>query len=279
MDNPGNFMQKGKDQAVRALVSFFGVLVYVAGVVYAEVHGYSLLIRGVDPQFLLWSTVGIVALGITALFLPLGLHYSFHAPLQRIAAFCFYGVDLGLLIFNAVVDYAFKTGTGQALPGWLGAYMEYILPATPIIAAVGWSLLALLDPGQKERGMIETLKASTREALAARIAEQAKAVDVSTAVDQAAAQMARDIVSGALGASVAHASRSLPRETTELAPALPAAARTNGKAKRSIFMAPMRRPASRSYNETAAVDPLPQLVEADQAGSPNPTQPGNGQGR
>lgn len=273
MDNPGNYMQTGKDQAVQSLVSFCGVLVYVAGVVYAEVHGYALLIRGVDPQFVLWSTVGIVGLGISALFLPLGLHYSFHAPLQRIAAFCFYGVDLGLLVFNALVDYAFKTGTGEALPGWLLAYMEYVLPATPIIAAIGWSLLALLDPGQKQRGMIEMLRASTREALASRIAEQAKAVDISAEVDRAAAQMVRDIVGVTLGASVAQTSQALPQGTTPLA-------HTNGKVKRPIYMVPMRRPGNQFYNATAAVDDLPALADDDhQASSPNPTQPGNGQGR
>lgn len=262
-DTPGNYMQKGKTMAIKALVSFFGVLVYVAGIIYAEVHGYALLSRGVDPDMILWATVGIIALGITALFLPLGLHYSFHAPLQRFAAFAFYAVDLGLLIFNAIADYT--TRTAGVLPTWLDFYMLYAMPATPIIAACGWSLLTLLDPAQKERGMIEALKASTREALAFRIAEQAKAADVSQAVDQAAEQMARDIIAGTLGASVASTRRRLPSQTIDLQAEQP-----KEKPKRShpLFIMPRARSNGvQSYN-----------LEADQVNA-DPTQPGNGESR
>lgn len=249
MDSVGNFMQKGKDQAIKTLVSFFGVLVYVAGIFYAEVHGYALLSRGVDPDMILWATVGIVALGITALFLPLGLHYSFHAPIQRFAAFSFYALDLGLLIFNAIADYTTKTS--GVLPTWMEFYMFYVMPSTPIIAACGWSALALLDPGQRERGMVETLKASTREALAVRIAEAAKAVDVSAEVDQAAQEMARNIIGSTLGASTSSTRQSLP------APITVAAQHTNGKVKhpRPLFFHSPRRRMNTLNAEVSTLDP------------------------
>ena len=213
-DSVGNVMQKDRDHAIRSLVTVFGCVVYVSGIIYAEVHGYSLLSRGVDPQFLLWATIGIVALGITAVFLPLGLHYSFHASMQRFAAYAFYACDLGLLVFNAIVDYS--TRTGEVLPGWLSGYMMFIMPATPIFAALGWSMLALLDPAQQERSTIEQLKASTRNVLRSRIVQQALSDNIDKQVDQAAEQMAKDIIEETLGRSLEKTRRRTRKDPVQI---------------------------------------------------------------
>lgn len=203
----GNFMQSGRDQAIKSLVTLLGIVVYVAGVVYAEVHGYAMLSKGVNPDMLVWATLGIVALGLTALTLPLGLHYSFHAPLQKIAAYMFYMLDLALLIMNAVVDFNIESGGGAGLPAWAAMYIVWVVPATPIIAALGWSLLWTLDPSSAQRGLIEAMRVGTEQALAARIMEQAKSVDIEESVDRAAAQLARDVIQQTLGHSAGFASR------------------------------------------------------------------------
>jgi len=193
-------MNEGKTRAIKTLVIFAGVLVYIAGVLYAEVHGYSMLVNGIDPAMFLWAVLGMVALGITALTLPLALHYWTHQPMHRLAALGFYAVDLGLLALNAVTDFANQTG--EALPQWQQFYMSYGVPTTPVIAALGWAILFLLDPSQKMRAMAETLKASTQEVLSNRIAEAAKSADISAAIESAAQAMAADIVKASLGAAV-----------------------------------------------------------------------------
>lgn len=235
-ENIGGVMQQGRNQAVKVLVSLAGVVVYVAGVVYAEVHGYSLLTKGIDPDMLIWAVIGIFALGITALALPLGLHFKFHAELERIAAFAFYAVDLSLMIGNAVIDYGLRTG--NILPAWADLYRTWVIPTTPIIVALGWSLLWLLDPGQRELAMVEKLRASTREVLANRIAEQAKSASVEAEVDAAASQMVRDIVGAALSSSVAANRRTLPANTIDVQSGSVVPANGNGRRKAGTFLWP-----------------------------------------
>ncbi|HNB54134.1 MAG TPA: hypothetical protein PK530_19450, partial [Anaerolineales bacterium] len=81
-------------------------------------------------------------------------------------------------------------------------YLFYGVPATPVIAGLGWSILFLLDPSQRERGMVEGLRASTREALATRIALAARRADIDEMVEHAAQHIAFDIVQATLGAPV-----------------------------------------------------------------------------
>jgi hypothetical protein len=170
-------------------------------IAYSAVHNWRLMITGVAPDMALWAGLGVLALELSALALPVALHWWTHSPLQRLAAFAFYGLDLGLIFLNVILDYAVNTGAG-GLPDWLLSYKFYAMPATPVFAGLGWSVLFLLDPSQRERSMIETLRASTREVLAKRIALQARSADVGESVDQAAAVLARDIVTQTLGVSL-----------------------------------------------------------------------------
>jgi hypothetical protein len=196
----GDIYSTAKNKALKAVVSLVGVLAYVGGVIYAEVHGYNMLTKGIAPDMLIWAILGIFTLGISALALPVGLHYSFHDPTQRLAGLAFYALDIGLLFLNAAAD--FMITTGGTLPAWAGLYVSWMVPANPVIVAMGWSILSLLDPGHKQAAMLETLKAATQAALAQRIAEQAKQADISALVEQAAGTMARDVISQTLGASL-----------------------------------------------------------------------------
>lgn len=180
----GNIMQEAKLATMKKLVMLAGIVVYIAGVVYAEVHGFSLLSKGVNPDFLIWAYLGMFALGVTALALPLALHVWTFDATQRITAFAFYAVDIALLGVNSFVD--FETNTGQVLASWAQVYADFVLPATPVICAVGWGLLFLLDPAQKLLQIQQTLKAAMQEALAQQIIEAAKGSDVTAEVANAA---------------------------------------------------------------------------------------------
>lgn len=180
----GDIMQDAKLEVWKRLVMLAGVLVYIAGVVYAEVHGWTLLSNGVSPDMQIWAGLGMVALGITALALPLALHaWTFDAT-HRMAAIAFYVVDIALLGLNSFVD--FSVNEGQVLAGWAQMYFQYILPATPVIAAVGWGLLFLLDPAQKMLQIQQELKAAMQASLAQQIVEAAKSSAVAAEVNEAA---------------------------------------------------------------------------------------------
>ena len=200
MTSVGNELQAGKNKALKSLAQLAGLIVYAGMIAYSAVHNWRLLSAGIDSSMVLWAAVGVIALELTALALPIALHHWTFGAMHRIAAFAFYGLDLVLIFTNVILDDALVSQGGD-LPGWLQIYKFYALPATPVIAGLGWSLLFLLDPSQRERALTETLAAATREALAIRIAEQAKAADIAQAVDDTAAGLARDIIGQTLGMS------------------------------------------------------------------------------
>ena len=100
--------------------------------------------------------------------------------MHRIAAFAFYGVDLLLIFMNVILDYTMTSG--EALQQWMNMYLTYGVPATPIVSGLGWSLLFLLDPSQKERAQFEKLRSATRQTLMNKIMEEANKTDVSEQV-------------------------------------------------------------------------------------------------
>ena len=191
-------LQNGQSNALKKLTQIAGVLVYIGMIAYSAVHNWRLLSAGIAQNMQLWAALGVIGLELTALALPLAVHYWTFAPMQRISAFAFYALDLALIFANVILDYALVSN-GAPLPSWLQVYKFYALPATPVIAGLGWSLLFLLDPAQRERALTETLRAATRESLAGRIAEAAKAADITEAVDSAANALAREIVGQTLG--------------------------------------------------------------------------------
>jgi hypothetical protein len=220
----GNILAKGKEDAIKSLAVGAGVVVYVGMLLYSGVHNYSIMTRGIEGDMIIWALLGVAALEISAACLPLALHFWTYATTHRMAALAFYAVDIGLIVANVVLDYAITAG--ETLPEWIKVYQFYGAPIVPIIAGLGWSVLFLLDPSQKERATNETVKAATREALALRIAEQAQNADINAAVEQAAAEMARALVSETLGVSLAGVKTETAQSATNAAP--PKNAKNNG---------------------------------------------------
>jgi len=208
MNNIGDTMAKGRDKALKSLAVLMGLLVYAGALLYSAVHNYGLLTRGVEAGMIPLALLGVVALELTALALPLALHYWTFAPMQRLAAFAFYALDMLLVVGNVVTDFAMTAG--EALPGWLLIYVAYAAPAAPVIMGLGLSVLLLLDTSSREKALTETLRAATRESLAGRIAEQARSADISQAVEVAAAELTRQIVNDTLGVTVKPASPVAP---------------------------------------------------------------------
>lgn len=188
----GSIMANGRTDAAKTLTTAAAVVVYAAGIVYAEVHGWALMVRGVDPQMLAFAAVGMIALGITALALPLGLHAVYYADLQRYIAFGFYAVDLAALILNAALDYGLRTG--GALPGWASAWLVWGVPSMPIVAAIGWSALWFTGPEAKSRAIRERTAAAAEMALADAVVAASRDAALSDHVRAVAENMAAAIV-------------------------------------------------------------------------------------
>jgi len=195
----GDVMGKSKMAAAKGLAMLLGVVVYAAMLAYTGVHNYSLMTLGVREDMLIWALLGVFTLEISGIAFPLALHFWTFATLQKWVALLLYGLDLALLVLNTVLDYSLTAGTTTAQMPWLQQYFAFVVPATPVIGGVSWTLIFLLDPSHKQRALAEELAASTREALAQKIVEAARATEVNDVVAAAAQQMTHEIVRGALG--------------------------------------------------------------------------------
>ena len=206
----GDVMSEAKVRALKAVAITAGLLVYAGFIVYSGVHNFTLMTAGVPPDLLIWAIVGVIGLEITAAALPLALHFWCHAPLQRIAAFIFYFVDLAIILMNVILNFALTQG--NAIPEWGQLWLFYGVPATPVIAGFGWTMLFLLDPSSRQREIMEQLKASTMETLGNRIVVAASQTDITSIVEAAAERVAYDVVSKSLGAPAKKPARELPAQ-------------------------------------------------------------------
>jgi hypothetical protein len=190
-------MGEARRRAFKALAVFVGIAVYAGMLAYAGVHNYSLFVRGLREDLVIFALLGLFTLELSAIGLPLAIHFWTSPGVHRIAALAFYFVDLALLAGNAVLD--FRLNADLALTEPLRLYLDFIAPATPLVVGLMWSVLFILDPNNRIRDLEMELAASARTALATRIAEVAKAADVNAIVEEAAREMARELVARAVG--------------------------------------------------------------------------------
>jgi hypothetical protein len=113
-------MQQGSRKALKSLAFVLSVIVYLAGLVYAGVRSYTLFAATIESSLLPLAVLGIIALEVSALALPLTIHFWAAPGAQRLAAYGFYVLDLGLIVGNAILDASHHAGT--VLPGFLQAY-------------------------------------------------------------------------------------------------------------------------------------------------------------
>jgi len=113
-------MKENSRRALKGLAVTLSLIIYLAGLVYAGVRSYSLFAATVDPGLLPLAVLGIVAVELTAVGLPLAIHFWTAPGAQRLAALGFYLLDLGLIVGNSILDAAHHSGT--LLPDFLAAY-------------------------------------------------------------------------------------------------------------------------------------------------------------
>ena len=190
-------MQQGSRRALKSLAFTLSVFVYLAGLIYAGVRSYTLFAATIDPALLSLAVLGIIALEVSALALPLTIHFWAAPGAQRLAAYAFYVADLALIVGNAILDAAHHSGA--ILPSFMQAYGMFAVPGLPVLCMAGWALLWALDPASREADMVATVRTATHEALLAQIQKATEAVDITEAVEAAAGEAARALVGETLG--------------------------------------------------------------------------------
>ena len=209
-------MNESGRKAFKGLAFALSVMVYLAGLLYAGVRSYSLFAATFDTSLLAVAVLGIVALEVSALALPLAIHFWTAPGQQRLIAYGFYALDLALIVGNSILDAAHHSGT--VLPTFMSAYGVFAVPGLPVICMIGWTLIWTLDPVSKQHDMEATVKSATHEALLSKIQEAMGDIDINDSVNLTANEYARTIVSETLGQAPRR--KELPAQAP--APALPA---------------------------------------------------------
>jgi hypothetical protein len=180
------------------IVSFvLSVLVYIAGLGYAAVRTYSLFASTINPDLIPVAVLGIIALEISAIALPIAIHYWTEVGIQRIVAVTFYIVDLLMISLNSVIDAA--RHSGSVVPEFLTAYATYMLPALPILCICGWALVWATDSASREADAIAEVKGATFDAMMQQMREATDDLDIREQVKITAAESARFLVGEVLG--------------------------------------------------------------------------------
>lgn len=190
-------MRQSGMRAFGGIAAFLLVIVYGAALVYAGVRTYDLFRLTLPPDLLPLAVVGLLAMEVLAVALPIGLHFWFAPGMQHVLGTLFYVTDLALLGANAILDAAHNTGA--ILPEFMAAYGVYVVPALPIYALVVVAVLWATDTGSRRRHMIEAVRAATEEAWMSQIQRATEHVDITGAIEVAAAESARALVGETLG--------------------------------------------------------------------------------
>jgi hypothetical protein len=137
-------------QAVRTIAKVISVIILVLGVIYAETMYLSVVEKSFPEGFLrVFAMAGAIVGGLSVLLLLLAKSYWFTEGLQLVFAYCFTGVEVLLMVLNILV--AFDTVGGAAKDSWLQIVNQYVSPATPVIAIIGWTIIWSLDASSKRR--------------------------------------------------------------------------------------------------------------------------------
>lgn len=189
-----------REQGRRAFKGFAIVLsfvVYAAALAYAGVRSYDLFARTLPADMLPLALLGILALEVTAVGLPLAIHFWTEPGSQRYTAYAFYALDLALIVGNSILDAAANAGT--ILPEFMQAYGTFAVPGLPVICMLGWSLIWLLDPSTQEHDMVAGVRAATRRVMLEKIVAAVDEVDITRTVQESARAVARATVADTVG--------------------------------------------------------------------------------
>lgn len=199
MNSISRNMHENSRRALRGLAVALSFVVYLAALIYAGVRSYDLFARTLPADMLPLAVIGIVALELTALALPLAIHFWTAPGQQRLTAYIFYGLDLALIIGNSILDAAQNSGT--ILPDFMQGYGTFAVPGLPILCMIGWAMVWIFDPSTRAHDLIAATEAGIQESLLEKIKAAVDEADVDSAVQASARAQVRAIVGNTLGQS------------------------------------------------------------------------------
>lgn len=141
-----SIMESRTISGLKGLAVIGSVLVYLLIVVYAEYHFFNLISGFVPGGMQVVGMIAVAASGITAILLPVAIHFWFRSGLQLIVGFIFYGIHFLMMFANLILDSSLQGTATADTPDWIvTVYAPYILPGYIAFYALAWSILWFVD--------------------------------------------------------------------------------------------------------------------------------------
>lgn len=141
-----SIMESRTITGLKGLAVIGSVLVYLLIVVYAEYHFFNLISGFVPGGMQVVGMIAVAASGITAILLPVAIHFWFRSGLQLIVGFIFYGIHFLMMFANLILDSSLQGTAIADTPDWIvTVYAPYILPGYIAFYALAWSILWFVD--------------------------------------------------------------------------------------------------------------------------------------
>ena len=157
IENP---LDKGDQEGWKKIVQAGGILVYLLVLFLTLAHNYNLIVNGVAQDVKWIATVGVVALELNAIILPLAIHHWTSSSWHKSAAITFYIIDLAILFANSIIDAKMvRGGTLSPVALW---YLDNFAAASPLYSLVVWSTLWILDPVSRAKEKMNKMVAHSQ---------------------------------------------------------------------------------------------------------------------
>lgn len=142
-------------------LKFFAIagaaLTYAGAVIYGDIMFLQVVSKTFPGSGVLQALAyaGAIVTAISALILPIALHWWFSPGKQFIWGLLFWGLDIFALGSNSILAFEIATGSKDSFI----AVWQVMSPATPLLAVVGWGIAFLLDPSHKLRHAMSDMHA------------------------------------------------------------------------------------------------------------------------
>lgn len=182
-------------QGMKTLSLALAAATYAGAVLYGDIM-FLQVMSDVFPSGILGALAmgGALMTAVSALTLPLALHFWLAPGLQFIAGVIFWAFDVAILALNSILAYAVAAG-GPIDPN-LALWADFA-PASPLVAVIGWGLIFLLDPSHKLRHAQAELESDLIDIHAEQLRQAARSEDVYKMLTAGAVNNAAEMV-GAL---------------------------------------------------------------------------------
>lgn len=193
-------MKSRNTHALKTLAILLAALTYAGAVTYGEIQFLQVMGKAFPDDGIMraLAMAGAVMCGVSALVLPLALHWWFTPGLQFIWGIIFWVLDIVALSFNAILAYQLALAhVDPLMQTWL-----MLSPATPMLAVVGWGLAFLFDPSHRERHAIAEMQADQIDTYAEQMRLAARSDEVYQEILHAARIQAREFAQSLHGQRV-----------------------------------------------------------------------------